>query len=215
MECRDIRDQLSEYLDNALSPREKVAIDEHLKSCGECATALGDLKRAIEHLKHLEEVETPAWMTGRIMTRVRGEAQPKKGLLQKLSYPLYRKLPVGAIATAAIALSTLYIFRAIEPEIKLASAPMQETATQPPLREGLHSQGGPEADNVVPISPPSAKESEGAPGEKKREPSQRAEHAAPLGEPAFLGDRREAPEVPAPRKQEKPLREQRTPAPAS
>ncbi|MCL4476047.1 MAG: anti-sigma factor [Nitrospirae bacterium] len=130
MDCKDIREKFSAYIDDVLSTQEKMVIDEHLKSCPECAEALADLKKTVEHVKGIETVEPPVWMKQKIMAKVRAEAQPRKGLFQRLFYPLHIKLPVGAIATIAIALTTLYIFRTIEPGIKLAKAPTEEVAPQ-------------------------------------------------------------------------------------
>jgi hypothetical protein len=154
MDCEDIRAKFSAYIDDVLSTQEKMAIDEHLKSCLECAAALADLKKTIEHVKGLETVEPPVWMKQKIMTKVRAEAQPKKGLLQKLFYPLQIKLPVGALATIAIALTTLYIFKTIEPEIKLAKAPIEEAAPQIFQKGQQPAQKEAEADKVTPSSPP-------------------------------------------------------------
>lgn len=134
MECKSIQKKLSAYIDDILSPQEKMMVDEHLRTCPACASALSDLKKTVGLIKNLEEVEPPAWMTQKIMARIRAEAQPKKGLLQRLFYPLYIKLPVGAIATVVVALTTLYVFRTIEPEVKLAKAPTEETAPQVPSK---------------------------------------------------------------------------------
>ena len=40
-------DQLSEYLDDELSPDERRAVDAHLRGCPSCAAVLNDLKRVV------------------------------------------------------------------------------------------------------------------------------------------------------------------------
>lgn len=40
-------DQLSDYLDGELSTDERDAVETHLRSCGECAAVLNDLKRVV------------------------------------------------------------------------------------------------------------------------------------------------------------------------
>jgi hypothetical protein len=209
MECMKIREKLSEYVDEILSPQEKVTMDEHLKSCRECATALAELKKTIEHAKNLEAVEPPAWMTQKIMARVRAEARPGKGLFQKLFYPLYIKLPVGAIATVAIALTTLYIFRTIEPEIKLAKAPTEEAAPLPSQGEEQPWQREPETEKALPMSP------QGRYDEKKAVPPKPSEQPIPSREPEFARDRLEAPKATEPMKQAELSQEKRATAPAS
>lgn len=130
MECNKIQEKLSEYIDGILTPDEKVFVEEHLKSCQRCRESLADLRKTIEHVKNLEEIEPPAWLTQKVMTRVRAEAESKKGILHKLFYPLHIKVPIGAVAT--IAITTIYIFRAIQPEMRLAKTPSEEIISQIP-----------------------------------------------------------------------------------
>src|SRR5881628_484133 len=47
-------DKLSEYLDNELSPREREAVESHLRGCAECAAVLDDLTRVVERAQSLD-----------------------------------------------------------------------------------------------------------------------------------------------------------------
>jgi hypothetical protein len=123
MECKDIRGKLSAYLEGSVSPEESRLIEEHLNSCQECRTRLEELKKAGELVKNLGEVEPPAWLTPKIMSRVRAEEEKKRGIFQKLFYPLHIKVPIEALATVLIAVTAVYVFRAVEPEMKLAHLP--------------------------------------------------------------------------------------------
>ncbi len=130
MECTNIRGKLSDYLEDVLPAEERVTIDEHLRSCESCSAELTDLRRTIERIRGLEEVEPPSWMTQKIMAKVREEGQRKKGVLQRLFYPLRIKLPLEAVAALLIIGVALYIYRDISPEIRLAKAPTEESAPQ-------------------------------------------------------------------------------------
>ena len=123
MECKDIREKLSAYLEGSVSPEESRLIEEHLNSCQECRTSLEELKKAGELVKNLGEVEPPAWLTPKIMSRVRAEEEKKRGIFQKLFYPLHIKVPIEALTTVLIAVTAVYVFRAVEPEMKLAHLP--------------------------------------------------------------------------------------------
>ena len=94
MECKGIKEKLCAYLEGIVSPEEKRIIEEHLPSCPECRKNLADLKKAGELVKDLAEVEPPAWFTQKIMSRIRAEEEKKKGLWQKLFYPLHIKIPI-------------------------------------------------------------------------------------------------------------------------
>jgi len=130
MECSKTQEKLSAYIDGILAPDEKALVEEHLKSCQKCSAAFANIKKIIEHVKSLEEVEPPFWLTHKIMARVRSEAEQKKGIMQKLFHPLYIKVPIGAVATIAIAVTTFYIFKTIEHEVKVAETPSEISAPQ-------------------------------------------------------------------------------------
>jgi hypothetical protein len=135
MECNNIQERLSAYIEGVISPEEKILIDEHLKSCRTCNESLAELKRTIEYVQDLEDIEPPLWLTRNVMARIRSEVKPKKGILQKLFYPLHIKLPIEAAAVFLIAVTAIYIFKTIQPEVKLAKIPSEEITTQIPSRE--------------------------------------------------------------------------------
>jgi hypothetical protein len=123
MECQDIRKNLSAYLEGMVSPEDQELIDQHLASCRDCSTALYELNRTGEVLKNLKEVEPPPWMKQKIMAQVREEAGQKKGILQKLFFPLHIKVPLEAFATVLIAVIAVYVFKAVEPQMKGLQVP--------------------------------------------------------------------------------------------
>jgi len=57
------------------------------------------------------------------MARVRAEQEKKRGIFQKLFYPLHIKVPIEALATVLIAVVAVYVFRAVEPEMKSLPVP--------------------------------------------------------------------------------------------
>lgn len=126
MECNEVQKRLSAYIEGIISAEEKVLIDKHLKACQRCNESLADLRKTVEYIQKLEEVEPPAWLTQKVMARVRSEAEPKRGILHRLFYPLHIKLPIEAVAAILIAITTIYVFKTIQPEMKLAKAPSEE-----------------------------------------------------------------------------------------
>jgi hypothetical protein len=126
MECSDVLEKLSAYVEDIISPEEKQLIDEHLEACDRCNDSLADLKKTLEYVGNLKEVEPPPWLTQKIMARVRSEIEAKRGILQKLFFPLHIKLPIEAIAAIFVVLTTVYVFRTIQPEMELTKAPSEE-----------------------------------------------------------------------------------------
>ncbi|MCJ7546355.1 MAG: DUF2275 domain-containing protein [Deltaproteobacteria bacterium] len=131
MECKDIQKRLSAYLEKAVSPQQKTAIDVHLQQCKGCRQALADLKRTIKYVQQLEEVEPPRWLAQRVMARVRAEAETKRGIVKRLFYPFHIKLPLEAIAVIFIAVGAIYIFKTMLPDMQLAKIPTETKEMAP------------------------------------------------------------------------------------
>jgi hypothetical protein len=132
MECSNVQKRLSAYIEKVVSPKQKELIDAHLKGCKQCKRALADLKKAVDCVQKLEEVEPPAWLKQKVMARVKAEAEAKRGVLQKLFYPFHIKIPLEAVALILVAVGTIYIFKSIQPQIQLAQAPVETKEVAPP-----------------------------------------------------------------------------------
>ncbi len=150
MGCGDIQEKLSAYMEEILPPEERSPIDEHLRLCEKCSRYLSDLRKTIEYVKNLEEIEPPPWLTQKVMVRIKEEVIPKKGIIQRLFYPLHIKLPIEVAATIAIAITTIYIFKTIQPEVRLAKAPAEVITSEEKAKK-----------DVTPPSPPLTKGGEG------------------------------------------------------
>ena len=131
IKCPNNKEQLSAYLDGVITAEEKRLIEEHLSTCEHCNLALSELKKAQETLRNLEEVEPPLWFTQKIMNRVHEEAEPKKGLLQRLFYPLHIKIPAEVFATCLVAILALFVYKNTDPEIKAIHEPEEIVRVSP------------------------------------------------------------------------------------
>jgi hypothetical protein len=65
------------------------------------------------------------------MAQVRAEAEARRGIWQRLFRPFYIKLPLEAIALVLIAVGAIYIFKAMQPEMRLAKAPVEQKEMAP------------------------------------------------------------------------------------
>ncbi len=205
MECSNIKNRLSAYLEGEVSADEKTLIEEHLNSCAGCSADLADLKKTIEYVKEIEEVEPPVWMAQKIMARIRDEGQRKKGIFQRLFYPLHVKLPLEAVAALLVIGVALYVYRDISPEIRLAKAPTEESAPQTLQREVVKE------DKIGPFR---KSEEKNIPQEVTIAPEKPV--AEPVPDKSQPKDRIEsAPKAPEPSKQsELRYEERKAPAPA-
>lgn len=137
MECREVQDNLNNYIEAILPSEALKLFEEHLVSCDKCSESLADLKKTIAHIKDLEEIEPPLWLTQKVMAKVREEAevQQKKGILRRLSSFFKINMPLKAVAAVAIAVTTIYIFRDIQPVVQTIKPAIDETTEQKPLKE--------------------------------------------------------------------------------
>lgn len=118
MECRNIREKLSDYVDNELSDEETKLVDEHLKACQKCSHALEELRKIVAHTQGLDEAEPPPWLEQKVMAELRENERRKEGFFQKLLFPVHTRFPIEIIATIAIAVTAFFVFRAVEPDIE-------------------------------------------------------------------------------------------------
>lgn len=130
MTCSEIEKRLPAYLENLLPPEEKKGIEGHLASCPSCSRASAALKKVEGIVQDLTEVEPPRFFEQKIMSRVREEAAQQQGILRKLFYPLYIKVPIQAFATLLVAVIAFSIYRTVEPELGHL-APPAITLTEP------------------------------------------------------------------------------------
>jgi len=209
MKCHDIQQKLSAYAEGIVPHEEKILIEEHLKSCPKCNESLASLRKTIDYVHSLEDVEPPAWLTQKVMAIIKAEVQSKKGIIQKLFYPLHIKLPLEAVVTALIAVITVYIFKTIQPEMKLAQAPSEHETViarspskvddeaiskekiAPPLARNDRKKLLPllsPLEKTIPSSPPLKKGGKGG---------FEAEYSVPLKKPAPMEKLEESPQAPA------------------
>jgi hypothetical protein len=146
MECTEVQKRLSAYIEKAVTPSQKALIDGHLRRCKRCKASLADLKKTVKYVQQLKEVEPPLWLAQRVMARVRAEAGEKRGVLQKIFYPFYIKLPLEAVAVVVIAVGAVYILKAVLPEMQLAKIPTEQREMAPASGKAPHKEAPPVAD---------------------------------------------------------------------
>jgi hypothetical protein len=112
MDHNEIRHALSEYLDGSLGPAELAAVKEHLKTCTSCSDALAELRKTIEQVKSLEQVDPPAWMQQKIMARVREEHEKRPSASRHWFFPF--RFPIETVGVVLLAVAAFFIYRSTD-----------------------------------------------------------------------------------------------------
>ncbi|UCC68750.1 MAG: zf-HC2 domain-containing protein [Armatimonadota bacterium] len=100
MNCRRVREKLTEYLAGELVPGERAAIAAHLDGCERCRAELAALRRAEDALETLAVVEHPPDLVRDLDQRLAAGATPRLRLAW-IGAPL--------VATAAVAACLLWL----------------------------------------------------------------------------------------------------------
>jgi anti-sigma factor (TIGR02949 family) len=75
LECRDVVEVVTDYLDGALSPSDTMLIDRHLDSCEGCRRYLQQMRITIDTVGRLGEDAVPAEMRERLLAAFREVTQ--------------------------------------------------------------------------------------------------------------------------------------------
>src|SRR3954463_10046411 len=126
-----IAEQLSEYLDDELTPAERDAVEAHLRECGECASTLEDLRRVVHGAASLRDA-TPAadlWpdIAARIASGPRADAPPGG---RRVAFTLPQ------IAAASLLLAALSGWLAVRVMSPLRPDPVITAGGAPPIEGG-------------------------------------------------------------------------------
>jgi hypothetical protein len=131
MECRQIQETLSAYIDGEISQEEKTQVDTHLLSCDGCTLALSELSASLNRVRELEEVDPPPWLTQKIMEQVQEKAEKKKGLYERFFPQFLVPRPIHALAAILILVLSVYVFQTMQTSVRLAKAPVEKKKEAP------------------------------------------------------------------------------------
>lgn len=146
MDCKELREQLSSYLDNVLPEDEMNRLKEHLLKCSDCQKELAELQKTVNILKSLEEIVPPASFRRELRSKL--EKAQKTTLANKwLSY-LSRRSVWMPVAAAAFVLLLVLLPMVSNPLLMKQSKnyiAMDENITGSNQKVGMYSvQGAPD-----------------------------------------------------------------------
>lgn len=185
MNCHQIQEQLSQYLDNRLDDEKRSEIEEHLAACPRCLPEAKLLSDGIKGVAGLPEIAPPAGFSQRVMTRIRNEKE-KPTFWSRLFQPLWVKIPLHATGVLLAVGLGVYLFSLNEPvQMELAQPVPSEPAPSPKASADEAKPAAPEKKETVPMAaapsaaaPQQFADSGPAPTDRM-EPFEKEEPAAP------------------------------------
>jgi hypothetical protein len=126
MECAEIRDLLSEYIDGALDAQTNALIDTHLRACPKCSEELASLKTLIGELESVESLKAPDDFLEKLHERLEPRFSFKK-VMRLLFVPGRVKIPLEFAAAAAMAVLIFSILYIQQPEKIIPGVPQSTT----------------------------------------------------------------------------------------
>jgi len=117
MNCNEVQNRLSEYLEKALDAETLKTVDDHLASCPRCRAEVDSLARTARIVAALPEVQPPVGFTTRVMAQVR-EIEAETSFWQRLCLPFRTKIPLQATAVVLIGILAVYLFQKEQAEKK-------------------------------------------------------------------------------------------------
>jgi hypothetical protein len=123
MKCGEIKERLSEYVDDILDPETKALVDEHLSACEDCQHTLASLRAVVSELGALESVEPPENFLDQLHERMEKRFRFPK-ILRILFLPMRVKIPLEFAGAVAVAILVFSILHTQKDQLRLAETPV-------------------------------------------------------------------------------------------
>ncbi len=122
MKCGEIKERLSEYVDDILDPETKALVDKHLSACEGCERELASLKAVVSELGALDSVEPPRDFLDQLHERIEKRSRFPK-ILRTLFLPMRVKVPLEFAGAVAVAILVFSILHTQKDQLRLAEPP--------------------------------------------------------------------------------------------
>jgi hypothetical protein len=102
MNCNEIKDMLSSYIDGELDEKDMLLVEEHIHNCEECRRELEEYNKILHVLHHMPEEEPPKGYCNRLHEKL------IKANVNKKTSKRMRWVKYGSIAAAFILVFVVY-----------------------------------------------------------------------------------------------------------
>ena len=139
MECSQIKELLSDYMDGILDKETADLVEKHLETCKDCREELASLRAISEELSSLESVEAPADFLNKVHERIEQRSWVSR-VVRRLLVPTRFKIPFQLATAAAMAVLVFSLFNVMQSEKQIVGVPFQSKKAKtdkPPATDSL------------------------------------------------------------------------------
>jgi hypothetical protein len=114
MNCDQVQERVSEYLEGLLDPGDYQAVQDHLSACARCLAEVEALSRTIRAVANLPPLDPPPGFSQKVMAHIREEAE-RPSIWERLFLPMRIKIPIHLVTLLIVSGLVLYLYQANQP----------------------------------------------------------------------------------------------------
>jgi hypothetical protein len=122
MDCAEIKERLSAYVDDVLDAESKAVVEEHLSTCKDCQQEMVSLKALVRELGSLESVQPPRDFLDQLHARIEARSWFPR-ILRTLFMPMRVKIPLEFAGAVAVAILVFAVLHTQKDQLRLAQGP--------------------------------------------------------------------------------------------
>jgi hypothetical protein len=124
MKCPDAKERLSAYIDNMLDKKEAQELISHLESCSVCKQELVFMKKCIDEMSQLAQINAPNDFQKNVFERIHRRSEFER-LMRKAFSPAHKKIPLEFAGVLVTVLLVIGVFRYMQKEPPVFVQPEQ------------------------------------------------------------------------------------------
>jgi len=150
MNCKEVKEFSSDYLDGRLAPAEVIRLEEHMYSCSACARELAQLRATLSLMSSLSGIDTSPDFVVQVNRKIDGGRTPSRLWIWFVE-PMRIKLPLEAAALLLVSTLAFYLYQR-SPELSEKSLVFPETTVETTKEQPRER--GPEPGSEAPAAKP-------------------------------------------------------------
>jgi hypothetical protein len=136
MNCADIQELISGYLDDSLAQKDRRLVEAHIESCGKCRRNVNELRHTLALVHGLQEVNPPADFVEQFRRKLndsedeQSEPLPASGgPVSSASTTFWLNRPAIQVALAACFIGMITVYTLIRQDTPMKQTVMSDTAS--------------------------------------------------------------------------------------